>query len=411
MQYSLAKDSKNLFGSIRLPASKSISNRLLILYALARKGGSLGNLSDSDDTTVLKKALESGQGTIDIGHAGTAMRFLTAYLCIQEGRYILTGSGRMLQRPIGELADALRGLGARIEYMGIPGFPPLSIEGTRIAGGELSADGSISSQFISALMMIGPALEMGLVIRLENEVVSSSYIHLTKNLMTELGIPVKFAGTRIEVPHQQYDGKDMQVEGDWSAAGYWYAMAALSEQADFEILGLRKESYQGDSVLPELFRPLGVDTGYQKNGIVLKRIQGSLRKFEFDFSDNPDLVQTMAVLCCLMDLPFMMRGTRTLKIKETDRIFALEQEMKKLGFLINADPLGTWISWNGEKSPEVPRIKTIKTYQDHRMALAFSPAALRFPGLVIEDPGVVNKSYPGFWEDLGSTGFSIEEMD
>ena len=411
MRYRLEGDIKDIAGSITLPASKSISNRLLILNALAEEAGTLENLSDSDDTKVLEKALESNEGTINIGHAGTAMRFLTAFLCIRKGSFVLTGSERMQQRPIGKLVDALRGLGAGIEYLDNQGYPPLAIQGRDIAGGEISVDSSISSQYITALMMIGPALQNGLIIHLENEIVSSSYIHLTKNLMLELGIPVRFSGTRIEVPFHRYKGKDMQIEADWSAAGYWYAMTALTDRGELEVKGLQHKSYQGDSILPELFHNLGVKTSFLADGIRLIRIPRTSRKFEFDFTDNPDLVQTMVVLCGLIDIPFIMRGTRTLMIKETNRILALREEMQKLGILIESDTNGNWISWEGEKTPEGTGTKQIKTYQDHRMAMAFGPAAIKYPGLVIEDPGVVNKSYPGFWKDLKTAGFSLEELD
>ncbi|MFC2113264.1 3-phosphoshikimate 1-carboxyvinyltransferase [Bacteroidota bacterium] len=395
-------------GIISLPASKSISNRLLILNALSEGTGTLENLSESDDTRVLQEGLKSGEGTIDIGHAGTSMRFLAAYLSISPGEYILTGSSRMQQRPIGKLVDALTGLGASISYLVTTGYPPLSIKGHPLDGGEIRVDSSISSQYISALMMIGPVLNNGLTIHLENLVVSASYIHLTKNLMKEMGIPVKYTGTTIEVPFQKYKGKDMRVEGDWSAASYWYALAALAEKADLEIRGLQKNSYQGDSVLPELFHPLGVETTYTKVGIRLRKIRRPITNFEYNFGDSPDLVQTMAVLCSLLDIPFRMTGTTTLKIKETDRINALQTEIRKLGILIETDPNGAWISWDGKKSPNIPGDIQIKTYQDHRMAMAFAPAAVIFPGLVIEDPGVVNKSYPGFWKDLEMVGFDIQ---
>ncbi len=405
-------DRRDLRGSILLPASKSISNRLLILNALAEEPGRLGGLSESDDTRALQSALEASGGTVNIGHAGTAMRFLTAYLSIQEGDFVLTGSDRMKQRPIGKLADALNGLGARIRYLGKPGFPPLSIHGSRLTGGEIRIDSSVSSQFISALMMIGPALERGLKIHLENDTASSSYLHLTRNLMVELGIPVKFSGAVIEIPHTRFRGKDMRVEGDWSAAGYWYAMAALlGDRAELAIRGLHKESYQGDAVLPDLFGPLGVETAYLGDGILLKGVPVRNKEFQFDFSDNPDLVQTLVVLCGLLGLPFHMTGTRTLKIKETDRVFALQAEMRKMGILLEADPGGSWIAWDGEKRTSSAEIKQIKTYQDHRMAMAFSPAAIPFPGLIIEDPDVVRKSYPGFWGDLQSVGFTIEKLE
>jgi 3-phosphoshikimate 1-carboxyvinyltransferase len=356
-------------------------------------------------------ALEKTGGLIDIGHAGTAMRFLLAYLSIQNGEYTLTGSERMRQRPVARLVEALLGLGARIEYLGQKGFPPLSIKGKPLEGGKITVDGSISSQYISALMMIGPALKNGLVITLENEVVSSSYIRMTGELMLEYGIGVNLSGNRIEVPPCQYAGRDLDTEADWSAAGYWYAMAALSKQCNLEVVGLNKKSCQGDSVLPGLFRPLGVDTTFTGQGIRLTRNPLTLKDFEYNFNDNPDLVQTMAVLCTLRGLPFRMSGTQTLRIKETDRIHALTLELRKLGVEIVSDPAGKWISWNGERTPESTGEISIDTYQDHRMAMAFAPAAMALSGLLINDPAVVNKSYPGFWGDLQKVGFTIEEKD
>ncbi len=411
MRYQLRMDRKNLEGCIKLPSSKSISNRLLILNSLASSPGKIDNLSDSDDTRVLENALFSTGETIDIGHAGTAMRFLTAYLSIREGSRILTGSERMQQRPIGKLVDALRGLGAEISYAGREGYPPLSVHGKVLTGSSIRVDSSISSQYISALMMIGPSMQDGITIQLENEIISSSYIHLTKQLMQEFGIPVDFSGNRIEIPFHPYRGKDMRVEGDWTAAGYWYAMAVLSEGTDLEIKGLRKNSSQGDSVLPDLFQSLGINTTYTADGIVLKKTGESIVRFEFDFRDNPDLVQTMAVLCGILRLPFLMKGTSTLKIKETDRILALQNELNKLGIRIDADPEGEWIKWDGKTDPGLSGEVRIKTYQDHRMAMAFSPAAMKRQDIIIEDPGVVHKSYPGFWTDLESVGFSLSEME
>jgi len=410
MPYQLEMDQKVLSGSVALPASKSISNRLLILNSMASQAGKLANLSDSDDTRVLQKAITSKESSIDIGHAGTAMRFLTAFLSIQEGSFELTGSQRMKQRPIGKLVDALQSLGARIEYLENPGFPPLRIYGNVLHGGEISVDSSISSQFISALMMIGSAFENGLIIHLENAIVSSSYIRLTEKLMLDLGIPVRFSGKRIEVPHCQFKGRDISIEADWSAASYWYALAVLSGEVELEIKGLKEGSYQGDSLLPELFRPFGLDTVFNTKGIVLRKIPGTLRRFEYDFSDNPDLVQTMVVLCSMLGLPFHMSGTRTLRIKETDRIRALQIEIGKLGINLEADSGGEWISWGGKKPIRIQGAKRIKTYDDHRMAMAFSIAAMRHPGLIIENPGVVHKSYPGFWRDLKTVGFRISEI-
>jgi len=411
MQYRLYMYEKELKGHVILPASKSVSNRMLILDSLAEERGALTNLSESDDTRVLEEALKSEEGIIDIGHAGTAMRFLTAYLSIRPGKYILTGSERMKQRPIAKLVGALNELGAGIEYLETPGYPPLSIRGKHIDGGEIRVDSSISSQYISALMMIGPALKKGLAIHLENEVVSSSYIHLTKNLMLDMGIPVSIGEKKIKIPFHPFNGIDMYIEGDWSAASYWYALAALSERAEFEVKGLQRDSYQGDSVLPELFLTLGVETIYHHDGILLRKTSGSTDKFEFDFSDNPDMVQTIVVVCALRDIPFYLTGTRTLKIKETDRIFALQKEMRKMGFLLEADPGGEWLSWDGGKTSDSLKVIQIETCQDHRMAMAFAPAAIEFPGLIIKDSGVVNKSYPSFWADLERVGFTLEKLD
>ncbi len=411
MRVKLQMDKTDLVGKIDLPASKSISNRMLILNALAEHPGKLENLSDSDDTRVMEEALakagRKGKQTIDIGHAGTAMRFLTAYLSIREGTYVLTGSHRMKQRPVGKLVDALNSLGARITYLETPGYPPLLIRGTPLDGGRVSVDSSVSSQFISALMMIGPVLREGLVIQLENEIVSSSYIRLTKDLMCEMGIPVNLSGNRIEIPFRPFAAGDRIIEADWSASGYWFAMAALSGGVHMVINGLRKGSSQGDAVLPEIFRSFGVRTTYREEGILLERIPSFLERFEFDFSDNPDLVQTLAVLCGLRGIPFRMTGTRTLKIKETDRIHALQVEMRKLGIELQAGTGGAWIEWDGEKTPDLPHEIRISTYRDHRMAMAFSPAALIHPGLIIEDPEVVSKSYPGFWKDLENVGFRV----
>jgi 3-phosphoshikimate 1-carboxyvinyltransferase len=405
MRYQLAANHKELTGKIRLPASKSISNRLLILNALAGNPGTLSNLSDSLDTQVLLKALEGPGREIDIGHAGTAMRFLTAFLSIREGEHFLTGSDRMQNRPIGELVDALNSLGASISYAGKEGYPPLLIRGRSFEGGEIAIDSSISSQYISALMMIAPVLRKGLTIRLQNEVVSSSYIRLTRDLMLALDIPVSFSGDTIRIPHHVINGKDMLVEADWSAASYWYAMAALAEKVGLEIEGLFEESCQGDALLPDLFRGFGVRTQYIPGGIRLDRTDRSIHELRFDFHDNPDLVQTMAVLCGLLDLPFRFSGTQTLKIKETDRVLALCQEMARLGIILNADRSGRWMSWDGRQRVKPESSPVIRTYQDHRMAMAFAPAAMKLTGLIIEDPDVVRKSYPGFWEDLRAVGF------
>lgn len=409
MRYLLEKDELNLIGRVRLPASKSISNRLLILNAIAEKPGTIRNLSESEDTKVLLHALDHPSEVINIGHAGTAMRFLTAFLAVRKGKHVLTGSERMQNRPIKELVEALNSLGAGISYAGREGYPPLSIHGRSVEGGEIAIDSSISSQYISALMMIGPILRKGLKIHLQKDRVSSSYIRLTRNIMLELGIPVLFTGTTIEIPYHEIKCRDILVEADWSAASYWYAMAAMAERVELEVEGLFTGSYQGDSVLPDLFDGFGVQTKDIQGGIRLERTDRRIHEFSYDFRENPDLVQTMVVLCGMLDIPFQFSGTKTLKIKETDRILALRQEMGRLGVLIDVDQDGNWIRWDGKSKGGKESSPSILTYQDHRMAMAFTTAAMRMPGLIIQDPGVVNKSYPRFWADLKSVGFTLSE--
>ena len=409
MLYQLAWEGSEISGRIQLPASKSISNRLLILEALASRPGTLRGISESKDTCVMQHALSSGEREVNIGHAGTAMRFLTAFLSIGRGERILTGSDRMQNRPIGKLVEALNELGADISYAGKSGYPPLKIRGKAIRGGDIHVDSSISSQFISALMMIGPSLQEGLTIHLENETVSLSYLHLTMNLMRDYGIDVLLSGKTIHIPGIEYAGMDQEVESDWSAASYWYAMASLSGNVNLHLTGLKQGSYQGDSVLPELFTSFGIGTRFREDGILLHKIDQRGHELDFDFRDNPDLVQTMAVLCGLMEKPFYFRGTKTLQIKETDRIHALDQELRKLGIAITCDPGGEWIRWDGKRSGEPLPDPRIETYQDHRMAMAFAPASMRVSGLTIEDPEVTVKSYPGFWEDLEQVGFRIRK--
>jgi 3-phosphoshikimate 1-carboxyvinyltransferase len=316
----------------------------------------------------------------------------------------------MQNRPIRELVNALISLDANISYTGKEGYPPLAIQGKSLKGGEISIDSSISSQYISALMMIAPVLRKGLKIHLQKGMVSSSYIRLTRDIMLELGIPVILSGTTIQIPYHKIPGRDLLVEADWSAASYWYSMASFAERVELTIEGLFTESYQGDSVLPELFAGLGVQTEYVLGGIRLKRTERTIRELSFDFLESPDLVQTMAVLCGLQDIPFRFSGTQTLKIKETDRVLALRQEMERLGIVLDIDENGNWIQWDGRNRVGKENNPSIRTYHDHRMAMAFAPAAMKMPGLIIEDPGVVHKSYPRFWEDLKSVGFNLSEV-
>ncbi len=393
--------------TIHIPSSKSISNRMLIIRSLAASGATLHNLSDSDDTKVLSKALDTEADLKDVGHAGTAMRFLTAYLSTQAGIHTLTGSQRMKQRPVGPLVDALKHVGARIEYLENEGCPPLKIQGGGLTGGIIAIEAGISSQFISALMMIAPMLEGGLNIQLQGRIVSASYIEMTLSLMNSCGAGARFDGRTISVPQHAYCVEDFRVESDWSGASYWYQVAALLPGSEITLPNLNQNSLQGDAALIQIFESLGVLTTFNEQGLILLSQKQDLpRQYTYDFTTCPDLVQTLAVSLCALDVPFRFTGTSTLRVKETDRISALQTELKRVGFVLNAEPGGAWLEWDGERcDPESDPV--IQTYHDHRMAMAFAPLAISLGKISIEDPGVVSKSYPGYWKDLEKAGFGI----
>lgn len=392
--------------SIQLPASKSISNRALIINALGKGTFPPENLSDCDDTEVMIKALSNGKETIDIMAAGTAMRFLTAYLSVTPGDRIITGTARMQQRPIQILVNALRELGAEIEYVNNEGFPPLRIKGAELKGNEITLKGNVSSQYISALLMIGPVLENGLTLHLSGEIISRPYINLTLQLMRDFGARAAWTSPdSISVAPQPYQSVPFKVESDWSAASYWYQITALSSKSEIELLGLFRNSYQGDSRGAEVFSRLGITTEFTAKGVKLKKTGKVPERLEEDFVDIPDLAQTFVVTCALLNVPFRFTGLQSLKIKETDRIAALIKELKKLGYIIEEEN-DSVLMWNGERcEPEETPI--IKTYEDHRMAMAFAPAVIRYPNLLIADPHVVTKSYPGYWKDLEQAGFQM----
>lgn len=397
--------------SIQLPASKSISNRALIINALGEGTCTPANLSDCDDTRVMVKALTEGKETIDIMAAGTAMRFLTAYLCATPGEAkTITGTARMQQRPIQILVNALRQLGAEIEYAGNEGFPPLRIKGAELEGSEITLQGNVSSQYISALLMIGSVLKNGLTLHLEGEIISRPYINLTLQLMQDFGAKAAWTSTNsISVAPQPYQCIPFTVESDWSAASYWYQMAVLSPQAEIELLGLFHNSYQGDSRGAEVFSRLGITTEFTPKGVKLKKTGKAPERLEEDFIDIPDLAQTFVVTCALLNVPFRFTGLQSLKIKETDRIAALRNELRKLGYIIEEENDSVLI-WNGQRcTPEETPV--IETYEDHRMAMAFAPAVICYPHMQIADPHVVTKSYPHYWEDLKEAGFQIISED
>lgn len=392
---------------VDLPASKSISNRVLLIDALSKGASRLENLSGCDDTQVMIRALTENPYTIDIRGAGTAMRFLTAYYSATEGEHILTGTQRMKQRPVYELVDALRKLGAEIRYAENEGFPPLHIRGKRLTGDTLDLKGNVSSQYISALLLIAPVLEKGLTLRLTGEVISRPYIDLTLHLMATFGVTAKRTGDNlIQIYPQAYHPVRFKVENDWSAASYWYEIAALSGEARIELAGLSADSLQGDRKTVDLFRQLGVETIFTGHGAGIFKTTRTVRKLEYDFTGQPDLAQTLAVTCVLKNIPFRFSGLQSLRIKETDRIAALVRELDKLGYRVKEHD-GSVLYWDGQRKEPLPA-PVIDTYEDHRMALAFAPASLVVPGIGIERPEVVSKSYPDFWEDLGRAGFTLK---
>lgn len=415
MQYKITAPER-IQATINLPASKSISNRVLMIHALAGGDTLPDNLSDCDDTEVIIRALAAMPYEIDIKAAGTAMRFMTAYLSVTEGKHLLTGTDRMKRRPIAPLVNALRYLGADIRYAGETGFPPLIINGKTLEGGRLEVPGNISSQYISALLMIGPALKEGLELHLMGEIISRPYIDLTLWTMQEFGAEAEWTDMDIiTVRPQVYKSHPYLIENDWSASSYWYEMLALqgASGSSIKLKGLTDGSKQGDSVVKYLFSLLGVKTTFDNKEeglpttVTLTRHRCLLPRLDYDFTGSPDLAQTFVVTCALLDIPFTFTGLASLKIKETDRIEALKAEMKKLGYPIKDENNNT-LRWEGERC--TPSLQPIDTYEDHRMALAFAPAACRFPGLRINNPGVVSKSYPHYWDDLRKAGFNIEEV-
>lgn len=407
----------HISSTVSLPASKSISNRALIIHAIA--GGDVlpDNLSDCDDTSVVIAALKNRPDTIDIKAAGTAMRFMTALIASTPGTdNVITGTERMLHRPIGVLVDALRMLGADIEYAGEEGFPPLRIRGRRLRGGRLEMPGNVSSQYISALMLVAPTFEQGLTLRLTGSIVSRPYIDLTRWTMLEFGVKAEWTDVdTVQVMPQAYKPHPYLIENDWSAASYWYEIMALGGGIDDSVTltGLFDGSRQGDAMTRYIFSLLGVRTSYTPSpsggpgSVTLRTYPARPPRLDYDFTNCPDLAQTMTVACAVRDVPFRFTGLSSLRIKETDRIAALEKELRKLGYVLH-DSNDSILEWSGERCD--PTFEPVDTYQDHRMAMSFAPAAFVFKQLKINNPEVVSKSYPRYWDDLRSAGFIIKEV-
>lgn len=424
--YKISNPTKKLKGAIELTASKSESNRALIIKALCDDNFEIKNLATAQDTQTLQEILladkeklntkNSPELTYDVGPAGTTMRFLTAYFSAIPGTRILTGSDRMKQRPIKTLVNALKKLGATIYYLEEEGYPPLRIEGKLLNGGEIEMEGNISSQFISALLLASPAFKNGLVINFKQPVTSRPYINMTLKMMEEFDVCGVWNDNSIIVSKQRYKTKEpnyiYHVEADWSAASYWYAFAALASEVDFKIKGLKETSLQGDAMVAQLFNFFNIQTTYSQDTIQLTKTKTKVetQQFGFDFSDCPDLAQTVAVVVGLLNIPAFFTGLHTLRIKETDRVIALKNELEKIG--VNVEIVNDeCIEINTSLIPVTPSSNCyIKTYEDHRMAMAFSALAIKFNSILIEEPNVVKKSYPYFWNDLKKVGFKIEEV-
>ncbi len=393
----LYSENPNLKADIKISGSKSETNRLLILQAFF-PNLIIENKSDSDDTKVLEKALSSQEKTIDIGHAGTAMRFLTAYFAFQKQEKILTGSQRMQNRPIHILVKALQELGANIQYQKKEGFPPLRIQKGEISQHKIKIKANISSQFVSALLLIGSTFPKGLTIELQGEILSKPYIEMTLSLLSQIGISNNFIDNKIQVfPTKKIHSQKVIVESDWSSASYFYSLAALADSAKLELSSFKKNSFQGDIKVVDFYKKLGIETHFQENSILLKKKKKLIYpdKFTADLTNFPDLAQTLAVTCLGLKIPFELTGLSTLKIKETDRLKALQIELSKLGAEIHINK-NTLL---GKPPTILKKNAEISTYQDHRMAMAFAPLALKTP-LKIKDPEVVSKSFPTFWEVL-----------
>ena len=407
MKHTLSFPHEKLQGKIALPTSKSISNRLLIIKALSSDGFPIEGLSVSDDTQALQNGLQTEADVIDAGHAGTSMRFLTAYFAATGRAKTITGSDRMKNRPMSDLVNALNNLGADIRYLEKEGFPPIQTSGKPLSGNSVEINGDVSSQFISALLMVAPTLPDGLTVCIKGELVSVPYVKMTLELMRQAGVNATWKDNTIVVAPQDYHSEGMTVERDWSAASYWYQMAVLAKDAELLLEGATEKSLQGDAIISHIARTSGIKTEYTPEGALLTKDRNTCLTLGLDFMYMPDLAQTMAVTCCLNNTRFLFTGLQTLRLKETDRIAALQNELLKLGYRIEETKPGV-LEWKGERvEPQQPI--SISTYQDHRMAMAFAPAAICFQGLQIEDTEVVSKSYPNFWNDLKNVGFEVCE--
>ncbi|MFH6972078.1 3-phosphoshikimate 1-carboxyvinyltransferase [Flavobacterium petrolei] len=392
---------------LNITGSKSETNRLLLLQALF-PNITLANTSNSDDSEVMQKALKGNEEIVDIHHAGTAMRFLTAYFAVNDGReVVLTGSQRMTERPIKVLVEALEQLGAKISYEKEAGYPPIRIKGKKITASKVNIPANVSSQYISALLLVAPKLENGIEITLVGEITSVPYIKMTLALLNDLDIKTSFEGNVITVyPKQEVASKVMTVESDWSSASYFFSLVALAENATISLNSYTETSLQGDSALVEIYKQMGVETHFEGNKMTLvKQSDFKPENLTLELNNTPDIAQTIVVTCLGLGIGCHLTGLHTLKIKETDRLEALRVELTKLGANISVTNDSLTLLDSNQINPNVK----IATYNDHRMAMAFAPLAVKVP-IIIENAEVVSKSYPDFWEDIKKLGFNVSEI-
>ncbi|MEM6736374.1 MAG: 3-phosphoshikimate 1-carboxyvinyltransferase [Bacteroidota bacterium] len=407
MKYRLKKYSNRLTGIITLESSKSESNRALMINALSGNKGTLLHLSNARDSKTMKVLLESLNNEWDVKDAGTTMRFLTAFLSVVGSGQTITGTDRMKKRPIWPLVDALRELGATIEYLEKDGFPPLKIHKLTTQKTDcIKIPGNISSQYISALMMIGPCLPKGLSIELTTEIFSKPYIELTQSIMQEFGVESKFDGSKIKIPSKKYVATTYSIEGDWSGASYWYSFMALSyKKSSISLPRLKLHSSQGDRAIAEIMRRFGVSSRFESGEVRLQKTETKEESLHIDFKNCPDLAQTIMAVAAVSGITLNMTGLESLRIKETDRIQAMKIELSKLGAVLRESTK----KWILKPSDQLPQVVEIDTYEDHRMAMAFAPLC-QLMDVTINEPNVVNKSYPGFWDEVKKRGIKINEV-
>lgn len=409
----VSRTDRNCNGEIKLPTSKSISNRLLILQFAYGPELKIKNLSRSDDTVLLSSLLdlirqyqlrgETGLLRVDTRNAGSVMRFLLALLTVTRGHYLLIGNERMQKRPVGALVDSLRANGAEIEYLDEPGYPPLLLRGRTISGSRMTVDSTVSSQFLTSLLLLAPKLQEGLTLELAGIPVSWPYVKMTTGILTELGIQVIVQENSIRVYHKPHIRTEVEVEPDWSASSFWYCMLSMAEKGSVYFPGLRKSGRQGDQQVATLFRQLGVDTFEEKNGIRIRKSKQLSTHFQADFTGYPDLALPVILACAAAGISGSFTGLERLRIKESDRIEAMTEGLVKAGITLREEPRGTWSLSGTLKEPSE---LLIRDYEDHRIAMTFACLAMKGFTVKLEHPEVVNKSYPGFWKDLESAGFT-----